>query len=388
MHESKGLYVNAQPRWKAFRDHQAPKRRRFIADRAQNDPTQTQDIREEFARDLTARWLLLRRLVQEAAPIISGTKSDAGVAGWLGIDRAGPFRQWLDTAMEHTVLENNGSWMDTYIQRAVDIAERRAVALGGAVLGSQFAGAATTLEGVAVSELRGICAAVLQQATREAAVMALSSASAENITQMIFSRIDALGRTRSKQMAEYMVVKTHALATLASFGAAGIQQVGMVPEGSEEPPQEQKKPDHEAVAAGLAALAGVAGGLLGKPLPRWQAAAMRRAAGEQEPEDVPEAPHIAELKRMAEEEAIPASGMRVRTPPAELPELPWAQPVEPVEPVEPVGRVDVQTAGDDRVCPICIAIAKRGPYTLEEASGLIPAHPNCRCAFVPAKDEE
>lgn len=39
------------------------------------------------------------------------------------------------------------------------------------------------------------------------------------------------------------------------------------------------------------------------------------------------------------------------------------------------------TAADP--CPICEALAAGGPYTLEEARGMIPAHPNCRCAWAP-----
>jgi SPP1 gp7 family putative phage head morphogenesis protein len=41
------------------------------------------------------------------------------------------------------------------------------------------------------------------------------------------------------------------------------------------------------------------------------------------------------------------------------------------------------TAGDDRVCPECEALASAGPYDLDAAEGLIPAHPNCRCVVVP-----
>lgn len=40
------------------------------------------------------------------------------------------------------------------------------------------------------------------------------------------------------------------------------------------------------------------------------------------------------------------------------------------------------TAGDLRVCPICGD--KEGKlFTIEEARGLIPQHPNCRCSWVP-----
>jgi hypothetical protein len=48
------------------------------------------------------------------------------------------------------------------------------------------------------------------------------------------------------------------------------------------------------------------------------------------------------------------------------------------------GRLDVVTAGDDRVCDVCDGISSDGPYTINTARGLIPAHPNCRCLFVAA----
>ena len=50
------------------------------------------------------------------------------------------------------------------------------------------------------------------------------------------------------------------------------------------------------------------------------------------------------------------------------------------------GKVEVLTAGDEKVCRQCQDISEEGPYTLAEAHDLIPAHPNCRCAFIPAHD--
>lgn len=38
------------------------------------------------------------------------------------------------------------------------------------------------------------------------------------------------------------------------------------------------------------------------------------------------------------------------------------------------------TAAD--ACPLCVELAEK-TYTLEQARGKIPAHPNCRCAFAP-----
>jgi SPP1 gp7 family putative phage head morphogenesis protein len=40
------------------------------------------------------------------------------------------------------------------------------------------------------------------------------------------------------------------------------------------------------------------------------------------------------------------------------------------------------TAGDKRVCPRCAANEGK-VFSIDEARGLIPLHPNCRCAFAP-----
>jgi SPP1 gp7 family putative phage head morphogenesis protein len=51
--------------------------------------------------------------------------------------------------------------------------------------------------------------------------------------------------------------------------------------------------------------------------------------------------------------------------------------------IEDVGLMaEWSTAGDDRVCPECAAHQGK-KYKLDEASGLIPLHPNCRCAWIP-----
>lgn len=41
------------------------------------------------------------------------------------------------------------------------------------------------------------------------------------------------------------------------------------------------------------------------------------------------------------------------------------------------------TAGDDRVCEECAGLGAGGPYTVKEARDMLPAHPNCRCAWIP-----
>ena len=42
------------------------------------------------------------------------------------------------------------------------------------------------------------------------------------------------------------------------------------------------------------------------------------------------------------------------------------------------------TAGDDRVCPDCLALETGVPIPLDEARGIIPVHAQCRCVWLPA----
>ena len=51
--------------------------------------------------------------------------------------------------------------------------------------------------------------------------------------------------------------------------------------------------------------------------------------------------------------------------------------------VEELGvEAEWKTAGDDAVCEECADLEGR-IYTVEEARGMIPRHPNCRCAWIP-----
>jgi hypothetical protein len=91
---------------------------------------------------------------------------------------------------------------------------------------------------------------------------------------------------------------------------------------------------------------------------------------------------------------VPAVGLvpeHYRRPRVQDADLPSARTIRRIRQKERrltrMGIVEVLTAGDDDVCPECEDIADDGPYTINQARGLIPAHPECRCAFVPADDE-
>jgi hypothetical protein len=56
-----------------------------------------------------------------------------------------------------------------------------------------------------------------------------------------------------------------------------------------------------------------------------------------------------------------------------------------IEKVKP--QVEISTAGDGLVCDICNSFVEQ-VYTTQAARGIIPIHPNCRCAWMPVIDEK
>lgn len=45
-------------------------------------------------------------------------------------------------------------------------------------------------------------------------------------------------------------------------------------------------------------------------------------------------------------------------------------------------EVELLTAGDERVCPLCTYL-EGSVFSIEEAEGLLPVHPGCRCFLLP-----
>lgn len=48
-----------------------------------------------------------------------------------------------------------------------------------------------------------------------------------------------------------------------------------------------------------------------------------------------------------------------------------------------ITEVNIVTAHDSRVCPICLENERNNPYKFDEAIGMIPTHPRCRCVYEP-----
>lgn len=63
-------------------------------------------------------------------------------------------------------------------------------------------------------------------------------------------------------------------------------------------------------------------------------------------------------------------------------EAQWSENEGVRQQLKEIGVTQVNILNSDGACDDCIAIAEDGPYTIDEAQGLIPLHPNCACDIV------
>ena len=198
---------------------------------------------------------------------------------------------------------------------------------------------------LATSELQGICDAVSQQASRLVAHCVLTRARPTRAAQGIRQLIATIGLQRSRVMADYLVVKAHAAATLKAFREAGVTHVGTVAEMVPDTAltdAARKTPQHQHPTTGKFITKAAA-------TREWG----RRGSGKF---GIAPKTYIRIIAHRKALRAAKAFGEE---------------------------EVNVQTAGDDRVCATCQAISTNGPYPIDEAMDLIPNHPRCRCVYVP-----
>lgn len=315
------------------------------------DPTGTRDIRRRFGNLAEMRFRKVRTILQQAivAQDILGLKpqtvSVLAIAASLqsaakaaqeqhGNLQAQPdankvkgLQSWFDDLLRRVVVED-GSWMRPMIALSYNRSVARAMRLTKSNLQPPDTNEQiNSLVALCLVELQGICEAVSQRVIRAASLALLHN---ENPTQGfsdMSTAIQAIGVTRTKAMAELMVVKAFTTGTLDQFEQAGIKRVGAIPETFVKVKGDARF--HDAPAG--------PGSRIGREEPPSRSTIYR----------------ISRVQRRLEQ----------------------------------FGQVNVQTAGDEDVCPICQDIEDENPYTIDEARSLIPAHPRCRCAFVPLDED-
>lgn len=295
---------------------------RFVADaRRLRDPTGTADIRMRLMREVERRYRKLRSLVLQAiadqdmlgiGTVTTGSIStlSAGRGGerrTVGSGQDGrklhAFQNWFHIAQREVVAgdDDGESWVGPPLREAYLRAWHRIEHTLGLKL-TIDPDRADTVVALAIIELDGIFEAVDQQASRELAHGLLAGHRPGMVARAVVGRVDAVGIVRGRAMAQSMVVRAHAEASLDALQLAGHSHVGVVAE-----------------------------------------TVPRRAP-----------PVVTDASRSAGDDR------------EEL--------------------VEILTAGDDDVCEDCEDIESGGPYEIDEARGMFPAHPFCRCAFVPVDD--
>lgn len=298
------------------------------------DPTGTIGLQRKFNSTLQIAWRQVKRAV--AKMVIDQDILSLKSAGLFqvvqpsvtaGGSKVLAFQRWFDYLLANAVAPRSGEAMRPFIQRAysqgVDYAQQE---LEQAIFVPGILNhRLDTLQALAFVEMQGINEAVSQQAVRAVSYGLLHNDSPKKIAQAINERIDAIGAVRTQAMVSFVTVKAFNEATLDVYEAAKIERVDLVP---------------ESVAAKV----------------------------------------TTDAKRK--------TGPGSRSSRKQTPSRSTIQRIKRVErSLEKLGKVNVLTAEDDRVCPVCEDISEDGPYTINKARSLIPAHVRCRCVFVPVKDK-
>lgn len=311
------------------------------------DPTGTKDVRRRYKAETDLRW---RRMAKQLREVI--VQQDM-----LGLDTSKPtslglalqampshqlvvaFQTWVDKTLERTTLEHDAAYLDSMISISFNRAVKRAMRLTKSkTQPADAADAVGALQQAVVVEMQGINEAVSQRIVRAASDAILNRRSPKQLLTECAMAIEQVGVTRSRAMVEAYVSKAFSVGTLDQFEAAGIKRVGLIPETVR---GKQTKDGFLADAPTTARRGGPAGTGPGSRGSREEPPSTRTIA-------------------------------RIRKAQAQ---------------VESLGEVDIVTAGDDLVCPDCEDLESGGPYSIDEARSLIPAHPWCRCAFVPTGAE-
>jgi len=295
------------------------------------DPTGTAKLRRRWRATLRLRWQALRKLTKQMlvtqdllALTAKGALSASNPAIAQGATKIQSFQRFIDWALMQAVTGADVSLIRPMLATAYDDGASFARSMiRQPVQYPHTRDRVDSLTQLAYVELQGIAEAVSQQATREVAKALLHNATPLSVMRTVATIIDKVGVSRTNAMIELMVIKAFGEATLDVYAAAGVIEVNLVPE---------IKRDAQITDA------------------------RRRGPGSNSSRTTtPSRSTIYRIRRAQRE-------------------------------LEKLKLVNVLTAGDNKVCKICEAISENGPYKIDTARSLIPAHPNCRCVFVPAND--
>jgi hypothetical protein len=314
------------------------------------DPTGTFDLRRRYMAEFMRRWAAVTRAARAVLidqDILGLNPGSAGAVALahsvrqrpaaigsgslasLGSDaKVRAFQSWIDQTMAQLVLERDGAWLRPMLAKPYDRAVARGMRLTKKqVMPEEASNRIDALTSLAIVEVQGVMEAVSQQSVRAVAQGLLQNDKAPQIMRSIADRISTLGVVRCNALVATLVIKAFTTGTVDQFRAASVLRVGVIPETL--------------------------------PIKRKQTDSL--------------------FSRDAGSGPVSRGGTSAST-------IRRAQAVETTLRATVGEYVNIETAGDAEVCPECDDLSAGGPYDLNTALSLIPAHPNCRCAYVPAED--
>lgn len=301
------------------------------AKRANRDPTGTAALRRAMGSASETRWRRVMTAIRQAVSQDVLGLNPASTTAFGSGDRVQAFQTWIDNLMEKVVLED-GAWLRPIVARSYVQAVARAQRLTrSAAAPADLDDVINGLHRMAVVEVQGVIEAVSQRLVRDAGNAILTGGKPSVVARLLTEGVQKTGVTRTRAVIEVMVSKAFTHGTLDTFKAANVRSVGVLPESvKSRGPSRDRAYFHDA----------------------------RRMKVSGPGSRLKGAPSESTLRRIRKARAK----------------------------IEALGEVDVITAEDDLVCPECEDISLMGPYTVDEAFTLIPAHPWCRCAFVPGDE--
>ncbi len=396
-----------------------------------SDPTGTYALRRSFMAEANRRLSQLRSqthamLVQHD---LMAARNDP-VAALLGQPghRLAAFAGWFERVANEQL---GGPWWERFLTRAYSSGTEAAGVLTGRQV-STVGSAPIVYRELANREFGGIGEALVQQVSRQAASAAIGGLKPALMYREVLQVLRKVGQVRLRTAVDTLVVQVHNAARLAHFEKAGITRVGLIPEMLEPPRPSRfgfrRQHDHrhvhdatpEEIAAAqqrvdeanqrlaeaeLAAASARADLEVARARVETAQAEAERTLGlaqaaEAAAEAAPEQfranaeTQAARANIKASNAAVKEAEMQTAQAQAEAKasetfqaaeqarqelaeaQLALAQATEP-------DVYKIRTAEDDRVCKICLAAAE-DTYSLDEARGLLPLHPRCRCSWEPS----
>ena len=409
------------------------------------DPTGTMALQKKFQKELRLRWDAVRRQIPDAVSRNLDSHYSSTVNAIHG-DQVTGFQSWLDQVMRHLVLGINGSWTLPYVRGAGDIGTQRANTLVNAMMvGDAFSeedhprdehGQFT--EGGGSNPITPEMQARIRPAIQQISTSKVFTGSRDEAHHQIAERVNlpfitgknwdraSLHRERYGYNRGYYDPKTKKFTDDPNWDSVSL----MTPtqrfrrfgtDANSIAPPVDRVPVMQSLtiselqgimdAVSQQAVRAFASGLLGiKPVNKTVQAIQDiidttgkrrsdmlanfmcvrtfgtatldhfRANGVNSVGTVPE--RIVSPSPIRDAKTKSGSRSPLREPGL----VEDAKKKKKKKAVEE-DLVEVLTAGDDDVCQECQDISDEGPYDLDDAESLIPAHPNCRCAFVPWDDE-